>query len=177
MISAKVFSAIGILLLCASQNHLMEAQRLPVDELPALRDRAMVLHITTKIEENNQELWNAFDSRVTMPGRPVVIRLVGENLNIIIQFTPYLQDNKYTLVAQSQIWINIPERGMSYRTANHSIPIDFGESILYFPLGADRSPDTPLIELNLTMYRFGEEPRSDDNNRPGREHRNRGNTH
>ena len=131
------------------------AQELRLDELPALRDKAMVIQITTKVEENNQEIWNAYNSKVTIPGRPVGIKLVGDNLIISVQFTPYLRQGKYALVAQSQIWINIPEKGMSYKTNTHSIPIDIGEPILYFPLGSDNAP---RIELHLTMYRYGEEP-------------------
>ena len=138
------------------------AQELRLDELPALRERAMVLQITTTVEEKSQEQWNAFSSKVTIPGRPVGIKLVGDNLIIAVQFTPYLRQGKYALVAQSQIWINIPERGMSYKTDTHSIPIDLGEPILYFPLGSDSTSDNPHIELLLTMYRYGEEPVTDD---------------
>ncbi|MDR2470611.1 MAG: hypothetical protein LBD09_00700 [Treponema sp.] len=141
-----------------------------LDELPALRDKAMVLQITTKIEENSQEVWNAYNSKVTIPGRPVSIKLVGENLIVSIQFTPYQRDSKYTLMAQSQIWINIPEKGMSYKTATHSLPMNFGEPILFFPLGSAPAADTannPRIELLLTMYRYGEEPAPADPAAPG----------
>ena len=134
------------------------AQELRLDELPALRERAMVIQITTTVEGNSQEVWNAFNSKVTIPGRPVGIKLVGDNLVIAVQFTPYIRQGKYALVAQSQIWINIPERGMSYKTDTHSIPIDLGEPILYLPLGSDITSDNPHIELLLTMYRYGEEP-------------------
>jgi len=142
------------LLLCCMGIHAQEF----LDTFPALRDKAMVLRITTKVEENSQEVWNAYNSRVTIPGRPVGIKLVGDNLIIAVQFTPYLRQGKYALVAQSQIWINIPDKGMSYKTNTHSIPIDLGEPILYLPLGSANTPDTPRIELILIMYRYGEEP-------------------
>jgi hypothetical protein len=47
---------------------------------------------------------------------------------------------------------------MRYKTANPSIPMDFGEPIYFFPLGSDPSADNPHIELLLTLYRYGEEP-------------------
>ncbi|MDR2553106.1 MAG: hypothetical protein LBD31_08085 [Treponema sp.] len=134
------------------------AQEPLFDELPALREKAMVLQITTKIAENSQEVWNAYNSKVTIPGRPVSIKLVGENLIISIQFTPYIREGKYALVAQSQIWLNLPNKGVDIKTATHSIPMDFGEPILFFPLGTDAAADTPRIEMLLTMYRYGEEP-------------------
>ncbi|MDR1306356.1 MAG: hypothetical protein LBK74_02125 [Treponema sp.] len=136
----------------------LEAQDPLLDELPALRDKALVLQITTRIEENSQEVWNAYNSKVTIPGRPVSIKLVGENLIINIQFIPYLREGNYALVTQSQIWLNVPEKGMQAKTATHSIPINFGEPIYFFPLGSDPSMDNPHIELLLTLYRYGEEP-------------------
>jgi len=147
------FCALGLTLsviLCPQA----QAQEMP----PDLRDRAMVLLINTKIEENSQEIWNSQNSRVTIPGRPVSIKLVGENLVVEILFTPYVRAGRYSLVAQSQVWINIPDQGMSYKTNTYTIPIDFGEPILYFPLGSDPTADNPRIELHLTMYRYGEVP-------------------
>jgi hypothetical protein len=134
-------------------------QDLLLDELPALREKAMVLRITTRVEENSQEVWNAYNSKVTIPGRPVSIKLVGENLVIAIQFTPYVREGgKNALVAQSQIWLNVPNKGINYKTATHSIPMDFGEPIYFFPLGSNTQADNPRIELLLTLYRYGEEP-------------------
>jgi hypothetical protein len=140
----------------------LEAQDPLLDELPALKDKALVLQITTRIEENSQEVWNAYNSKVTLPGRPVSIKLVGENLIINIQFTPYLREGNYALVTQSQIWLNVPDKGMQAKTATHSIPISFGEPIYFFPLGSDLSVDNPHIELLLTLYRYGEEPQPED---------------
>ena len=154
MIKTRGILSTFALAICAG----LYAQELRLDELPALRERAMVIQITTTVEGSNHESWNAFSSKVTIPGRPVGIKLVGDNIVIAVQFTPYLRQGKFALVAQSQIWINIPEKGMSYKTDTHSIPVDLGEPILYLPLGADTSPDNPHIELVLTMYRYGEEP-------------------
>ena len=152
------FYVLGLSLWGMASAPQLQAQELRLDELPALREKAMVLQITAKVEENSQEVWNAYNSKVTVPGRPVGIKLVGENLIIAVQFTPYFRQGRYALVAQSQIWINIPNKGMSYKANTHSIPMDFGESIIYLPLGSESSPDNPRIELLLTIYRYGEEP-------------------
>jgi len=137
---------------------LLHAQEILLEELPALRDRALVLHITTKIQENNQELGTAFNSKVTIPGRPVHIKLMGGNCVIEIRFVLNPQQDKYMLVAQSQIWIGSPDKRMSYKTTSQSIPIDFKEPILFFPLGSNPDPGNPHVELLLTMYRYGEAP-------------------
>jgi hypothetical protein len=143
--------------LCLLALLIWSAEAQELDEIPpALKDRAIVLQITTKVHENNKEVWNANNSKVTIPGRPVSIKLVGENLIIEIQLTPNMRSGKYTLDAKSQIWIEIPGKGMSYRPANHSTPIVFGEQILYLPLGSDASSDTPRIELLITMHRYAD---------------------
>ena len=162
MIKTRLLS-LALLFCCAG----LHSQELRLDEFPALRDKAMVLYITTTIAENSQEIWNAFNSKVTIPGRPVGIKLVGDNLIIAVQFTPYLRQGKFALVAQSEIWINIPDKGMSYKTNTHSIPMDFGEPIIYFPLGSAVTSDTPHIELLLTLYRYGEEPPIEETGKPG----------
>jgi hypothetical protein len=155
MINIRFLRVLAFLLVANSAY----AQEPRSDELPpALRDKAMVIQITTKVEENSQELWNAFNSKIAIPGRPVGIKLVGDNLIITVQFTPYLQQGKYVLRTQSEIIINVPEKGMSYKTNTHSIPMNLGEPILYLPLGPKSAADTPHIELLLTMYRYGEEP-------------------
>jgi len=155
MIKSGALCLLGFLLWSA---RLLHAQELLLEELPALRDKAIVLHITTKIQENNQELGTAFNSKVTIPGRPVGIKLMGGNCIIEIRFILNPQQGKFMLSAQSQIWIGIPDKGMSYKTTSHSIPINFGEPILFFPLGSTPDPGNPHIELLLTMYRYGEAP-------------------
>ncbi|MCL1815319.1 MAG: hypothetical protein FWG27_05825 [Treponema sp.] len=155
----KFRCALGLSFWCLFIGLQAQAQERLLADLPEeIRDRALVLRITTKVAENSQEVWNSYNSKITIPGRPVGIKLVGENLIIAVQLTPYLRDGRFTLVAQSQIWINIPDKGMSYKTNTYSIPLEVGEPILYFPLGSDPASDTPLIELYLTMYRYGEEP-------------------
>jgi hypothetical protein len=136
----------------------LNAQELSLEELPALRERAMVLQITTSIAENRQEVWNASSSKVTLPGRPVSIKLVGGNVMVAIQFTPYLREKGRTvLVAQGQIWVDIPNEGMRYKTTMQTIPIQFGEPIYFLPLGADDgSANNPHIELKIELLRYDE---------------------
>jgi len=155
MIKTGALCILGLLLWSAG---LLHAQELLLEELPALRDKAIVLQITTKIEENNQQLGTSYNSKVTIPGRPVGIKLMGGNCVIEIRFVLNPQKGKFTLVTQSQIWIGTSDKGMSYKTTSHSIPIDFGEPVIFFPLGSNPDPGNPHIELLLTIYRYGEEP-------------------
>jgi hypothetical protein len=131
--------------------------------MPGLREQAVVINIVARIEENSQEVWNAVSSKVTIPGKPVSIRLVGGNVVMAIQFTPYLQDkDQNLLVAQGQIWLAVPNEGISYKTTMQTIPLKFGEQIYFFPLGSVGSRGSsvaagnPHIELLIELQRYDE---------------------
>jgi hypothetical protein len=131
--------------------------------MPGLREQAVVINIVARIEENSQEVWNAASSKVTIPGKPVSIRLVGGNVVMVIQFTPYLRDkDQNLLVAQGQIWLVVPNEGISYKTTMQTIPLKFGEQIYFFPLGSlgSRGPaiaaGNPHIELLVELQRYDE---------------------
>ncbi|MDR2050080.1 MAG: hypothetical protein LBP69_11580 [Treponema sp.] len=145
-------------------SFLLAAAVIQTQELmPGMREQAVVINIVARIEENSQEVWNAASSKVTIPGKPVSIRLVGGNVVMVIQFTPYLRDkDQNILVAQGQIWLVIPNEGISYKTTMQTIPLKFGEQIYFFPLGSGGSRNSgimtadPHIELLIELQRYDE---------------------
>jgi hypothetical protein len=72
-----------------------------------------------------------------------------------VQFTPFFRPrgNNY-LVAQGQIWIHIPDEGISFFTCMETIPMDFEELIYFFPLGQDNSEEDSLIEIQIVLYPY-----------------------
>ena len=148
---------LGGILFCAVSAFL-GAQEALLEEVPALRERAVVMHIVSRIVEQNQHIvWNSENSRVTLPGRPVGIKLVGTDLVVAVQFTPFLQeDAPHILVAHGQIWINIPNEGMRYHTTIQTIPLRFNEQVFFFPLGSMESPDEAHIEILLVLEPFSQ---------------------
>jgi hypothetical protein len=129
--------------------------------LPAFKGQAVVINIIARIIENNrQEIFNSVNSRVTIPGRPVGIKLVGSNLVVAVQFTPFFgHKGKNMLVAQGQIWLEIPGEGMRYQTTLQTIPMEFGEQVYFYPLGSVAKPEEARIEIQLELlpYRGKEE--------------------
>jgi hypothetical protein len=128
----------------------ISAQERPVGTrmAPELRRQALIMGITTKVLADDQEVaWTQVDERIAIPGNPVVIRLVGSNIVIASQFTPVIRRQGNVLVAQWQIWIENPGRGVSYYTSIQTIPMDFNEPIHFFPLGTS----DPSIEIILTI--------------------------
>ncbi|MDR3167030.1 MAG: hypothetical protein LBT93_03720 [Treponema sp.] len=137
----------------------VKAQDFSLEELfPRLKEQAVVLDIIARVVERNQEeVWNSANSKVTIPGRPVGLKLVGTNLVVAVQFTPYLRQNGHNvLVAQGQIWVNIPNEGIRYQTTLQTIPMEFGEQVYFFPLGSVSPEDEAHIEIQLELHPYTE---------------------
>jgi hypothetical protein len=124
---------------------------------PRFRGRALVLEINARVVEKDETVtWNESHKKNTLPGRPVEIKLVGSNLVVVAQFTPVRRGAQKILVAQGQIWMEIPGHGIRYHTTMQAIPLEFGEPIYFFPLGPQSSEDTARIEVMLTLYPYEE---------------------
>jgi len=116
--------------------------------------QAVLLCINARIMERDRVVsWNESHRKVTIPGHPVELKLVGTNVVVAVQFTPYVRrggTSKF-LVAQGQIWMETPGRGIRYHASMQTISVRFGEPIYFFPLGPVRD-NTPSIEVILTVY-------------------------
>jgi hypothetical protein len=159
MISLRYRFSLFLNVLFILNRSFVTAQQGPSLEelLPGLRDRAIIVDITARIVEQNQQVvWHSQDSKVTIPGRPVGIKLVGSNIVVAVQFTPYFRSrgNNF-LVAQGQVWIDVPNKGISYHTSMQTIPMEFNEEVYFFPLGSgDLSGNTheeARIEIQLMI--------------------------
>jgi hypothetical protein len=144
---------------------------------PAFAERAVTLDIVVRIvEKGSDEVWNQAEQQVTIPGRPVGIKLVGENIVVSARFTPYFNNSgKGVIVAQGQIWIEVPGKGVQYQTTVQTIPLSFGEEVYFFPLGKssakeniDRDSIEIMVAANPYNDTFGEPPPPDETKRPPR---------
>jgi hypothetical protein len=153
-------------LLILSVGFTIHAQEEPVganlgsgEAIPGLRRRTVVMDIDARVlEEKKVVIWSETTQKIVIPGNPVGIKLVGSNIVVSVQFTPYIRRSGSVLVAQGQIWINDPDKGMSYFTSLQTIPMEFGEPIYFFPLGSSTEPKTPTqldasIEIIVTVNR------------------------
>jgi len=121
-----------------------------------LRRRALVIDINARVfEDGNTVVWNETHKKTTIPGNPVGIKLVGSNVVVAVQFTPFIRRHGNVLVAQGQIWIEDPVRGVSYYTSIQTIPMEFNEPIYFFPLGSSQQINSS-IEIMLTVNPFSE---------------------
>jgi len=88
----------------------------PQGIFPRFNGRALVLDINARlVEQNETVIWNEVHQKTTLPGRPVGIKLVGTNIVVVAQFTPYVRRGAQTfLVAQGQVWMEVPGQGIRY---------------------------------------------------------------
>ena len=146
---------LGGMLFIAVQSAVL-AQRVSIEEVPELWERAIVMHCISRIVENNENVvWDSTYSRVTLPGRPVAVQLVGANLVIIVQFTAFVRPfEQYVLLAHVQTWISIPSEGISYHTSLQTIPVELNEIVLFLPLGPTEDSDEARIEIQVVLESY-----------------------
>lgn len=148
-----IFTA-GIANVCLHAQDISQEERIK----RGLRRRAVVLDIDAKVL--GQELavvWNETSSKITMPGNPVSLKLVGSNVVVVVQFTPFIRRNgQNVLVAQGQIWIDTPNEGIRYHTSIQTIPLEYNEPIYFFPLGPSPQLDVSFIEIMITVNPYKE---------------------
>ncbi|MDR0410132.1 MAG: hypothetical protein LBH18_07050 [Spirochaetaceae bacterium] len=130
-----------------------------------MRDRAIVLHMVTRVlEKGDSEAWNSDTYKVTVPGRPVGLKIVGENIAVSVQFTPYPSHNRRginkrgILVAQGEIFTEMPDGSVQCRTMLRTVPLEYGEQVFFFPLGPGESDDEAYIEIQIEMERYNSVP-------------------
>ena len=127
-------------------------------DLESLIDQALQLNITAKVlPPGETPVWNSAGSKVTLPGRAVAVRLVGDKLHIDVVFTPYQGENgELLLVAQGQIWMAGAQE-TRYFTTFKSVPVDIGEKVLFFPLGLSphvQQGDTFTLQIEVEIYPY-----------------------
>ena len=119
-----------------------------------VRSRTVVMDIDARVlGEEKAIVWNETHRKTAIPGSPVGIKLVGSNVVVEVQFTPFIRrQGGSVLVAQGQIWYNEPGKGISYYTSIQTIPLEFGEQIYFFPLGKSNQFNSS-IEIVITVNR------------------------
>jgi hypothetical protein len=113
------------------------------EALEGLIDEALRINIVARVlPPQEKPVINMEDSKLTIPGRPVAVRFVGENILINATLTPYLiGENRLLLVAQGQVWFSEPqaEKTVKYLSSLKSMSVRLGEKIVFFPLGVPRN--------------------------------------
>jgi hypothetical protein len=123
------------------------------EALRALLANALEVHVSARVLPSDETpIWNAESRKLTLPGRPIKVRLDGENARIDLICTPYTQESgEVLLLAQGQVWLSqTPESEVKYFNTFYSIPVTYGETVLFFPLGLSAA-GTPAGEGSFNI--------------------------
>jgi hypothetical protein len=124
------------------------------DALRHLENRAINIKIITRIvDEQGNSIWDTEMSRITISGKSVKVKLSGVNILVITDITPYIQnDSTILLVSQGEVWIGSSDSDeMNHYSTIKSLPVNSGESVLFFPLGVIQSVDTLIYNIVLEI--------------------------
>jgi hypothetical protein len=118
------------------------------------RRQALVLNINSRVlEDGKKVVWSENNRKTSLPGIPVGVQLVGSNVVVVVQFTPYIRNDGNVLVIQGQIWVADPEKGVTYFTSIQTVPMEFGEPVYFFPLGESQNLNPSIeIVINVSPY-------------------------
>jgi hypothetical protein len=154
----RSFYLFGIIFFTVSISISAQTRELSGDETtpPGLR-RPLVVDINARVVEEQQVVvWSESHRKISIPGSPVGIQLVGSNVVVSVQFTPFIRRHGNVLVAQGQIWLADANTGeVTYFTSIQTIPMTFGEPVFFFPLGSSEHLN-PSIEVILTVNLYNE---------------------
>ena len=155
-----------LLTLAVAGAHAQETAADPNEALQQLLSRALSVTISARVlptdAQGDTPIWNAASTKLTIPGRSIKVRLDGDNVRIYLICTPYLQENgEVLLVAQGQVWLTQPtDKEVKYSSTFYSIPLSFGEKVLFFPLGLsnveEQNKDFYNIELEIKIVPYEE---------------------
>jgi hypothetical protein len=159
---------IGLILSLFFVNGMMaqeEKDSAPSDaNMEELLKEALTVHIQAKLFHDVQNvMWQSELEKLTIPGRPVTIHMQNDQARLSVHFTPYRKTpGGLILVAQSEIWLKeaatetSPEN-LRYFTSMKSIPLDYDETIYFYPLGKLedlKNPNQIHIEMILKIYPY-----------------------
>ena len=139
-----------------------------VDGMPELRRIALDITIESRVLQNGVVVWSETNQKLSMQGSPVGVQLVGSNIIVVAQFTPYIRSNGSVLAAQGQIWIAENENELTYYTSIETIPFELDEPIHYFPLGSEQLNPSIEIIVSINSHNEGRNPSGNGNPRNNR---------
>jgi len=120
-----------------------------------ISDKVLSVHIELSLLDSNQEIsWDAQIRHVTVVGRSVNVRLVGEEMVIDAYITPFGDfEENLVLVANGEIWFSDQESkdSIRYESFIKSLPVKIDEKVVFFPLGVAVDSGTNIYTLRMEI--------------------------
>jgi hypothetical protein len=150
-----------LLALAVAQSPAQETEIDPKEALRQLLSTALSVTIKARVvqsadgTEEEAPIWNPEVTKLTIPGRSIKVRLDGDDVRIYLIVTPYVQDDgEVLLLAQGQVWLTEPTvKESMYSNTFYTIPVTFGEPVLFFPLGLsdEETQEKSFVNIELEI--------------------------
>jgi hypothetical protein len=134
---------------------------------PEILNKALKVNLVVRIYLPGNEkttAWEQKGEKITLPGKPVHLKLDGKVIKVYGLFTPYiLKENELYLLAQGQVWL-FDEEGKQLRYLSYfkSLPAVLGEKIIFLPLGlAMKSQNSNYYTIEIEIQIFPLTDKSD----------------
>ena len=124
-----------------AQAQAQETETDPKEALQQLLSKALSVTISARVlppdTQEETPIWNAESTKLTIPGRLHQGQAGRRQRPHLPHLHAYLQeDGEVLLLAQGQVWLTQPtDKEAKYYSTFYSIPVSFGEKVLFFPLG------------------------------------------
>jgi hypothetical protein len=130
------------------------------DILDYFQDKAFTVHLVVRLLDDEEVIvWDVEHTDVTVAGRALNVRLVGDDIIIDAFLTPFGSvDSNLMIVAYGQLWFKDRlDEGVKYESFMKSLPVEPGERVIFFPLGVAVDSNTNIytiqLEIQLLPYR------------------------
>jgi len=121
-----------------------------------LLDTALEITCDARVEGETagQAAWSEHSTALTIPGKPVALKIDARNVRLIVTLTPYVKpDGETILIAQNQVWVTDEKKSVTYHSSIRTIPVPKGMKIILYPLGRTASgPGSLILEISIRPY-------------------------
>jgi hypothetical protein len=127
-----------------------QASPSPIPE--ALQDKALMVTVQTLVAASSTTpAWEAKETKSTLSGSSVTVKLVGESLVVLVQVTPYQNPDGLILVTQAQVWIKDDDK-IHYRSVMNTLRVAYGEPVVFYPLGEGKGKAPLSLVIIVEPY-------------------------
>ena len=128
--------------------------------LETLKENALVFTVKAAIIGDAGVQWSAGQTRITVHGVGVTIKLESTDLLILAELTPYRQSADTIMLAiKNELWLRSPESGtVRYFASLKSALVKLNSPVYFYPLGKTSGDGRSFIQMDITVAPY-QEPR------------------
>jgi hypothetical protein len=126
--------------------------------LETLKLNALVFNVKASISGAEGVMWTASQTRVTVHGLSVTIKIEGTDMLIMAELTPYRQTPDTILLAiKNELWLRNPVNAtVQYFISIKSALVKLNSPVFFYPLGKGSDDGRPVIKMDISVSPYQE---------------------